>query len=531
MAARSTAGTDSFEYQASPSILQHHGNVTKTISALADGSSITTDNTYLDDDPGRWLLGRLTRSIVTKAVDQITQGTMLHLTERRCSTFHYDKDTGLLSEEIANCDGPKAVASRYLRDKFGNILTKTTSASGELTQTTSIAYDDLGRSVLSTVDPIGHVALRRNSFTNGLPRSTTDANGLTTTIDYDTFGRLLRQTNPDGVAGATELIRDRASLPKWNGSDDIAARLPVTFSYAVKTQVGSLPPTWTLYDRKGRSVRTVSDGFTPDAASARYIFKDVEYDLMGNVTRSSLPHEPKSPVFWNLSKYDALNRVCASTAPNGLRTETLYTGLPEGGAQVIVAVDPRKQVAEPDPGNPSQPLLSCGRVLPEGVYRSGGLDRHTTSRINMRKLLVEATDASGSVKYEYDAGGRITRMVGPTGAITTNVYDELGNKIRVADPDLGTWNYRYDAFGRVAGQIDAKGQISTMEYDVAGRPKRRVLPDVTTSWTYDTARMGVGKPASITNHERLRRSVRLRPQWAARTRHRDHWSGAVRHIH
>jgi RHS repeat-associated protein len=115
----------------------------------------------------------------------------------------------------------------------------------------------------------------------------------------------------------------------------------------------------------------------------------------------------------------------------------------------------------------------------------------------MRKLLVESSDAVGKVTFQYDAGGRLEKMIGATGAVTQNSYDELGNKVVVSDPDLGIWKYEYDPFGRVVRQMDAKGQNSTMEYDDAGRPKRRIFADVTTKWDYDSAKHGVGKIASV----------------------------------
>lgn len=493
-----TSGTDSFEYESSGGVLQRFGNVQRTVSALDDGTSVTTVNVY-SDDPASWFLGRLTRSTVTKLGDPVFPGSKDRKAETRRTCFSYDGQTGLLATETVNCDHVKAVEKSYHRDDYGNVVTKTTSASREASQTTTIVYDKLGRFILSTIDPLGHLSQRINSPTNGLPLTSIDPNGLKSSVGYDSFGRIASTTNPDGVVGTTEMIADRAKLPKWNGTTDIASGLPISFAYAVRTQVGPQPAGWTLYDRKGRQVRTVSEAFTPDGVSQRFVFKDVEYDAAGYIARSSLPHEPLSAALWTTNEYDGLKRVCSSIAPNGLRTETLYTGLPEGGGRVVVVVDPKKQLSETDPEDASKVLLSCGRSFPAGFYNKKGLERRTSSRTNMRKLLTEARDALGAVKYEYDAGGRITKMVGPTGAITTYLFNELGNKIEANDPDLGTWHYSYDAFGRIRQQIDAKGQLSTMEYDLLSRPKLRTLPDVTTTWTYDTANMGVGKPAVISN--------------------------------
>ena len=117
----------------------------------------------------------------------------------------------------------------------------------------------------------------------------------------------------------------------------------------------------------------------------------------------------------------------------------------------------------------------------------------------MRKQMVESADALGKVIFEYDAGGRLQKMVGPTGAATVNTYDDLGNKIGSLDPDLGLWHYEYDPFGRVVRQVDAKGQVATLEYDLAGRLTRRSTKDVSTVWIYDAAAHGLGKSSSIIN--------------------------------
>ena len=45
-------------------------------------------------------------------------------------------------------------------------------------------------------------------------------------------------------------------------------------------------------------------------------------------------------------------------------------------------------------------------------------------------------------------------------------------------------------------QTDAAGQITTVTYDLLGRITQRVEPDLTSTWTYDTAANGIGKLAS-----------------------------------
>ncbi|MBV9825349.1 MAG: hypothetical protein JO001_06720, partial [Alphaproteobacteria bacterium] len=402
-------------------------------------------------------------------------------------------------EEDVNCEILTAVVTRFDRDRFGNVVSKTVSAFGEPEQRSKSEFDPFGRYSVAETDVFGHRAPIKRSPTTGQPTSATDINGLVTSFTYDGFGRLRQETGPTGISTTTTLVA-RTALPKIDDNRDFSWGLSAPVSYAVGSQVGTLPATWSLFDAKGRQLRQVTDAYTSDTAARRPVFKETEYDSLGRVTRTSTPHDAsESHIRWTTNEYDSLGRVCASTAINGLRSETLFAGRPEGGGTVIVVVDPRQQVVGPPAAGSEQPTLSCGRSFPAGIYRDHGLDQRSSATVNMRKQTIESTDSVGKVTFTYDAGGHVVRNTGPTGAVTVNTYNGLGNKIAVADPDLGLWRYEYDPFGRVVRQTDAKGQVATVEYDLAGRPTHRVAQDVSTSWKYDTARHGVGKVASVTS--------------------------------
>ena len=50
------------------------------------------------------------------------------------------------------------------------------------------------------------------------------------------------------------------------------------------------------------------------------------------------------------------------------------------------------------------------------------------------------------------------------------VYDSLGRKTSIIDPDMGTWSYVYDDAGRMTQQTDAKGNVLKFFYaDPIGR--------------------------------------------------------------
>src|SRR5262249_34801739 len=74
-----------------------------------------------------------------------------------------------------------------------------------------------------------------------------------------------------------------------------------------------------------------------------------------------------------------------------------------------------------------------------------------------------------STRMKPDALGRVGKIQDANGNVTTIVYDGLGRKLQMADPDMGTWRYAYDPNGNLTQQTDANGQVITMQYDALNR--------------------------------------------------------------
>src|SRR6185295_7145358 len=77
---------------------------------------------------------------------------------------------------------------------------------------------------------------------------------------------------------------------------------------------------------------------------------------------------------------------------------------------------------------------------------------------------------------EYDVAGRLLRTTDPSGNVVSFIYDGLGRKTDMTDPDMGHWHYEYDDNGNLTSQTDAKGQVITMQYDALNRITLKDLP-------------------------------------------------------
>jgi YD repeat-containing protein len=186
------------------------GNATQVVVTLSDGSSKTTNSTYVNDTShGHWYLARLTAASVESIV-----GTS-DLTRQTSYTYYTGTvgSTGLLTSEIvepeSSSDPTLNLETDYVYDAFGNktsasakgcvwsgaSCTTQTRTTGTLFDTTTYngqfpttVTNSLGQS--ETWAYVGNIAF-------GGPTSHTGPNGLTTTWQYDTFGRKILEVRPD----------------------------------------------------------------------------------------------------------------------------------------------------------------------------------------------------------------------------------------------------------------------------------------------------------------------------------------------
>ncbi len=420
------------------------GNVTKITTQTSDGFLKTTDNTY-NNDPGTWVLGRLTRASVSASLNGGTQQT-------RVSAFEYNATTGLLTKEIIEPDAANVqfrLDTAYTHDAFGNRKTTTvfspaTGNAAIATRTTTTTYDARGQFPVTIANALSHTENKTYDPRFGTVKTLTGPNALTTTWQYDSFGRKTQELRADGTQTVwTYQLCDAAC--------------PGTGVYRIFTQVygvGNIqaaPTTAVYFDRLNRSVRQAAQGF-----DGRWIYTDTDYDNQGRVKRSSRPYYALDAAYWTTPSYDDLGRTVRIDNPDGSWSTLVYNGL------TTVATNAKNQTS--------------------------------TTLKNSQGQTVSVTDALlQTAAYAYDPFGNLLATRDPAGNQIVNLYDLRGRKTQTTDPDLGLWKYEHNALGELVKQTDAKNQVSTFDYDLLGRLTQRIEPGLTSDWVYDTAASGKGK--------------------------------------
>jgi RHS repeat-associated protein len=374
------------------------------------------------------------------------------------TSFEYDSVTGLLIAVVREPDDPQFhLRTQYAYDAFGNRTTTTVSSNASGTGAIaprvveSITYDPQGGTPTSVRNALNQKYDLGVNPAN-LPVYIDSLNGLRSAFEYDSQGRRIKETRPDG------------NVTKWEYtlcstvSTCVAGAKYTVLASPFASNGYSVNGAWVLthYDGFDRVLRTETLGFN----GVSIIRQDNEYDYLGRLYRVSRPYYANAAVYWTTYSYDKLNRVTWVSYPNGSTRSTSYNGLTTTETNQL--------------------------------YQTRQTIRDAWGQV------VQIIDhQNNSLQYKYNANGNLVRTTDPKSNVVSMTYDAIGRKTAMVDPDLGSWTYAYDALGALKQQTDSKGQSTTMTYDTLGRMVSRAEPGLVSNWTYDCY-MGIGKVCNRT---------------------------------
>ena len=384
------------------------------------------------------------------------------------SWFYYDEsevlddlpNVGLLTKKVlwaSDADSSFNPEMSYEFDVYGNVIL-TTDPMGN---TALVTYDnEFHLFALLAENALGHTASSEYYGVNSVPldsgdgysglfgqlKSTTDPNDQKGKQTYDVFGRVIASVSPMDSIGyptTTRLIEyysDHSKVTTHTRKEHGATESIQTVSY---------------YDGLGRMIQTKA----PTKDAHKFIVSDQkQYDIRGFVDKQYLPTFSEASVDvidlidvdrpHSVVVYDAMGRPVESLNPDGTYSSVEYSGW------TVSYIDANGHKTEAD-------VDAYGRVIERREYL--GAD----GRCNAYPALSYSLYAT--MKYSYDSRDNLFRTEDAHKNITDIVYDNLGRKVSMDDPDMGYWEYKYDLNGNLSGQTDSKGETMAFSYDELNR--------------------------------------------------------------
>lgn len=325
----------------------------------------------------------------------------------------------------------QSVTTSYTYNNLGNQTGTTVTPSGMSARSMTSTYDSKGRYPLSTTNTLGQTATATFDPKWGKPLSETGIDGITTSFNYDQFGRLQTTIMPQGW------IVTEAYAWDINTTDG-------TIHYHLTTHPGK-PDLKVWYDLLDREKKTQIEGF-----QNQWITKKVTYDARGNIYTTTTPYKSGETILTNTNVYDDYNRLISTS--NSIGSSTISYAYNTGGLLTTTTTNPAGQVS-------SRITDATGK-------------------------LTSATDYGGTLTYAYNSQGNATQVNQGATQLVLNEFDAYGRQTKLTDINAGVTQYTYDALGQMITQTSALNQTTTTSYDLLGRVTQRVGPEGTTTNEY-----------------------------------------------
>jgi RHS repeat-associated protein len=403
----------------------------------------------------------VTRTITTEwhptfrlpTLEKVYAGASATGTPLRTTSYSYDPTGNMLTRTVADVAQSVSRTVTYTYDSFGRML----SEDGPRTDVSDVtiytyyvcSYGAECGQLQSVMNALGHVTTYNTYNAHGQPTLITDANGVQTSLSYDSRQRLIRQTKAFATADA-----ETTTFEYWSTG------------LLKKTTRPSGAYLMNFYDDAHRLIR-VEDGA---GNKLEYIL-----DGMGKIQVTNTFDPYGTLVKTRRQLYTALGDLWQSLTASGTDNEATVYSYDQNGNQTAV----------------SAPL---GRV--------------TTSVYDELNRLKQSIDPAGtSTLFAYNALDDVTQTTDPRGLVTSYQYNGFGDLKQSVSPDTGTTTYGYDSGGNLQSKTNARNAVTTQSYDSLNRINAAAYSvggsvDQALSFIYDLGANGKGHmtAASDSNH-------------------------------
>lgn len=366
-----------------------------------------------------YIIGRLKKKKTETSVD----------TQQMNSEITYTYDSNQLINQIkSKGHNTDYITEDFTHDIYGNIISKTISAPEVPSRRSNYEYDPSGRFLIKSIMPDALFSTLTYDFNNGNVTSITDIYGLTTSYDYDTWGRKNKVTNNQGKAVSyayTNINTNQVEITEDGEDGSSSIVILDDLGRPVIKAVKNIDASWSVIKTK--------------------------YDIYGQITSVSEPYGSVSgsPTQESTTSYDIYGRVTQAISYTYKTTNITYTGLTSTSSDGFKTVSTTK---------------------------------------NSYGLVSSVTDNGGTINYQYYPNGNI-KQSDYEGIVTIVEQDGWGRKTKLVDPSAGEYTYEYNNFGEVTKETNPKG-FKEYTYDIYGKLIQKSQSDETshdlTEYTYDS---------------------------------------------
>jgi RHS repeat-associated protein len=376
-------------------------------------------------DPGYWTSDYQYQTNYRGNITSITQfADAVNRAKAITQSFDYDMDGNLIGEAPACCESTTFGYGIDTQFAYPTVVVRGGTAS------------NVNMKAVSTYD-----------FSTGLPLSTTDANGLTSTFAYDTAMHVSKIVLPTGAARSYSY--DNANLAVTSTVVD-SSGTPVDVNVTRTNGLGL-----------ARQVEVNSAGGVVSAVA-------MQYDLLGRLQKSSEKFQLGTQPRWNQIFYDSLNRVTELLGSDDSRTVRFYNEPQRPAAASALSGQTTRMV---DPVGRERWLRfdAFGRLAEvvepaaagDGTlaWEGGSANTATAYTYNSLGLLTQVLQGTQKRQFRYDSLGRMTAQLVPERS--ANLSDA-----GVYDPAQGQWTdiYAYDQRSNLTSRLDARGVLAIYDY-------------------------------------------------------------------
>ncbi len=392
----------------------------------------------------------------------------------RALTFQYDAN-----DRIQQITDPINRTVQYAYTGAGYLDTVTDPAGG----ITRYTYDANG-SLLTIVDPRNILYLTNEYDTAGRVIRQTLADGGVYLLDYQTFGTTIVGTTVTDPRGKTTTSRFNAQGYTANTTDGVGQPVRKTLNQSNQpTEIRDAQNrvTKNTYDAAGNVTSTLDPQGNPTLFEYEPVFNRVTKitDALNQITRFT--YDPANGNL--LSTIDPLTHATSTTynqfgqsisVTDALNHTTTFEYDEIGN--LIVTIDPL--------GNRTLRFYDAISRLIGLIDPRGKTTQFTYDALNRVTQIQDASN--GIASFTYDPNGNLLTVTDAKNQTTTYTYDNTNRLATKRDALNRTESYQYDLAGNLSQFTDRKNQVTTFQYDALNRRIGATYADSTTTFTYDS---------------------------------------------